>query len=97
MYEKAITSLDYKLYAKLLDMSKAFDSVRRKILLNDLKEILDNDEYYQYSINNISNNISTNPENLIITDIDINNNSIYATITNVCGGENIIDIIADGK
>ncbi|MAQ47428.1 MAG: hypothetical protein CMD27_00925 [Flavobacteriales bacterium] len=55
--------------------------------------ILDNDEYYQYSINNLSNNISTNPENLIITDII--NNSIYATITNVCGGENIIDIIAD--
>ncbi|RPG59977.1 MAG: gliding motility-associated C-terminal domain-containing protein, partial [Flavobacteriales bacterium TMED191] len=33
------------------------------------------------------------PQNLTITNID--NNSIYALITNVCGGENVIDIIAD--
>ena len=50
MCEKAITSLDYKLYMKLLDMSKAFDTVRRKTLLNDLKQILDDDEYHMLSV-----------------------------------------------
>ena len=47
---KAITSLSYELFAKLLDMSKAFDTVRRKMLLNDLKQILDADEYHMLSI-----------------------------------------------
>ena len=50
MCEKAITSLNYELFAKLLDMSKAFDTVRRKMLLNDLKQILDADEYHMLSI-----------------------------------------------
>ena len=55
--------------------------------------ILDGDEYYQYTINNQINNISTSPQPLIINTIE--NNTIYATIENVCYGTNIIDIIAD--
>ena len=50
MCEKAITSLSYELFMKLLDMSKAFDTVRRKLLLDDLKQILDADEYHMLSI-----------------------------------------------
>ena len=48
--EKAITSCDYNLYMKLLDMSKAFDTVSRMKLLNDLKHILEPDEYHMLSI-----------------------------------------------
>ena len=51
MCEKTITSLSYELLMKLLDMSKAFDNVRRKLqFLNDLKQILDADEYHMMSI-----------------------------------------------
>ena len=39
LIEKAITSCDYDLHILLLDMSKAFDTVRRKMLLNDLIHI----------------------------------------------------------
>ena len=36
---------------KLLDNSKAFDNVRRELqFLNDLKQILDADEYHMMSI-----------------------------------------------
>ena len=48
--EKAITSSMYFLYALLLDMSKAFDTVSRKKLMNDLKSILEPDEYHMLSI-----------------------------------------------
>ena len=48
--EKAITSCDYNLYMKLLDMSKAFDTVSRMKLLNDLKYLLEPDEYHMLSI-----------------------------------------------
>ena len=48
--EKAITSCDYNLYMKLLDMSKAFDTVSRMKLLNDLKHLLEPDEYHMLSI-----------------------------------------------
>ena len=52
---------------------------------------LDGDEYYEYTINNENNNISTIPQPLIIESIIGEN--IYATINNVCAGNNIIDII----
>ena len=44
--EKAITETNYEINLRLLDMSKAFDNVNRKILLNDLQTILNNDELH---------------------------------------------------
>eukprot|EP00794_Sanderia_malayensis_P018431 gene18431-biopygen12371 len=48
--EKAITSADYKVILLLLDMSKAFDTVRRKDLFDILKEILYDDEVHMIKI-----------------------------------------------
>ena len=42
--EKAITSSDYELSILMLDMSKAFDTIQRGTLFEDLKEILTIDE-----------------------------------------------------
>ena len=44
--EKAITSVEYNSYILLMDMSKAFDTVDRNTLLNDLKKILKPDEIH---------------------------------------------------
>ena len=44
--EKAIISSNYKIYLILLDMSKAFDTVNRKILFDHLEETLAPDELY---------------------------------------------------
>eukprot|EP00795_Rhopilema_esculentum_P001915 gene1915-biopygen10441 len=44
--EKAKTSSNYNIYLLLLDMSKAFDTVRRGRLLKDLQEILQPDELH---------------------------------------------------
>ena len=44
--EKAITSMDYEVTILLLDMSKAFDTVKRNMLMKQLKEILDEDELH---------------------------------------------------
>ena len=44
--EKAITSSDYTINILLLDMSKAFDTIKRDILIEDLKEILSDDELH---------------------------------------------------
>ena len=41
---KTITSHDYKVILLLLEMSKAFDPVRRYELFNIIKEVLDQDE-----------------------------------------------------
>ena len=48
--EKAIISSSYKVYILLLDMSKAFDSVNRKILFEKLEMILEPDELHLLSI-----------------------------------------------
>ena len=53
---------------------------------------IDGDEYYNYTINNADYNISTIPAPLTITNIE--NGIIYASIMNVCAGNNIVDIIA---
>jgi hypothetical protein len=41
--EKAVTSQNYEIYILLMDMSKAFDTIDRKTLMDDLAEILDQD------------------------------------------------------
>ena len=45
--EKAITSCGYEINLQLLDMSKAFDTIEINTLIEDLKEILENDELHQ--------------------------------------------------
>ena len=67
--EKAITSSDFTLYLLLLDMSKAFDTVNRMKLMEDLAMILEGDELHllHLLINDvdiyvkIDENISENP------------------------------------
>ena len=44
--EKAITSKNYHLYITLMDMSKAFDTVGRHTLIEDLALILDQAELH---------------------------------------------------
>ena len=53
----------------------------------------DGDEYYLFTINNLDNDVSTSPSQLNV--IEIVDNTIIAEIANVCGGENIVDIIAN--
>ena len=48
--EKALTSQDYKLILLLLDMSKAFETVRRNELFKILKEVLNKDELHMIKI-----------------------------------------------
>ena len=42
--EKAIISENYSINLLLLDMSKAFDTIERGTLIDDLKSTLENDE-----------------------------------------------------
>lgn len=50
LIDKALTSQDYDLYILLTDMSKAFDMVKRNLLIEDLKEILEEDELHMMKI-----------------------------------------------
>ena len=47
--DKVISSTDYTIYL-LLDMSRAFDTVNRRTLFEELEEILEEDEMYLISI-----------------------------------------------
>ena len=46
LIEKAISMTNSEINILLLDMSKAFDSVHRNVLMEDLKEVLDEDEIH---------------------------------------------------
>ena len=50
LIDKAITSNDYNIFILLLDMSKAFDTVNRKTLLQELEKTLNKDEIHLLSI-----------------------------------------------
>jgi len=54
--EKAILDSDYNIYITLLDMSKAFDTVNRELLFQNLENILQEDELH------ILSKITNNPE-----------------------------------
>ena len=44
--EKAVTSANYPIYLLILDMSKAFDTVNRSTLMQELAKVLDPDELH---------------------------------------------------
>ena len=46
MFEKAITSNNYTIHILMMDMSKAFDTVKRNTLMSDLENILQKDELH---------------------------------------------------
>lgn len=48
--EKAITSCDYQTCILMMDMSKAFDTVRRSQIIEDLKQVLEPDELHLIKI-----------------------------------------------
>ena len=48
--EKAITSVDYTIHVLLLDMSKAFDTVDRKMLIDDLSKVINEDELHMLNV-----------------------------------------------
>ena len=48
--EKAISSVDYTIHILLLDMSKAFDTVDRKLLMDDFSKIVEEDELHMLNI-----------------------------------------------
>ena len=48
--EKAITSSNYEITLLLLDMSKAFDTVKKAKLLRMLKDILNEDETHMMKL-----------------------------------------------
>ena len=56
--EKAITTSNFPLYLQLIDMSKAFDTVNRKLLFKNLETILGQDEMHILSILTNRPNIS---------------------------------------
>ena len=48
--EKAITSQDYEFHIIMLDMSRAFDTISRASVIENLKEILNPDEIHLISL-----------------------------------------------
>jgi sorting nexin-29 len=48
--EKAITSSNYEIMIVLLDMSKAFDTIKRDVLIEDLRTVLEEDELHMFSL-----------------------------------------------
>ena len=48
--ERTISSKNEKIYLILLDMSKAFDSINRALLINDLQSVIDPDELHLIKI-----------------------------------------------
>ena len=50
LIDKAITSSEYNIFILLLDMSKAFDTVNRKTLIEELQKILKPDETHLLAI-----------------------------------------------
>ena len=48
--ENAMNSQDYNIFVTLLNMSKAFDSIKRPQLIKDLSKVLNDDELHMYYI-----------------------------------------------
>ena len=79
LIDKAITSTDYDLYILLLDMSKAFDTVNRKTLLEQLSKVLQPDELHLLSI------LTNRP--LITVTLDGEQGEGFHTFVGICQGD----------
>ena len=77
--EKAITTTDYDLYILLLDMSQAFDTVNRKILLQELEKVLQPDEIHLLGI------LTNRP--LITVTLDGEEGEGFHTYVSICQGD----------
>ena len=77
--ERAITSSDQDLYILLLDMSKAFDTVNRRILLQDLENILEKDEIHIISL------LTNRPTLAIFLENETSEN--FETYQGICQGD----------
>ena len=79
LIDKAITSTDYDLYILLIDMSKAFDTVNRKLLLQQLEKVLQPDELHLLSI------LTNRP--LITVTLDGEKGEGFRTFVGICQGD----------
>ena len=79
LIDKALTTKDYDLYILLIDMSKAFDTVDRKLLLLKLKEVLQPDELHLLSI------LTNRP--LITVSLDGERGEDFNTFVGICQGD----------
>ena len=79
LIEKAIISSDYNVYILLLDMSKAFDTVNRKVLLTELQTVLDPDEIHLLSV------LTNRP--LISIFLDGEQGNGFHTLVGICQGD----------
>ena len=78
--EKAITSSDFNIYLLLLDMSKAFDTVNREMLLDDLSSILQEDEMHLF-------HLLINDVNIYVKVNDCISDQPIETNTGICQGD----------
>ena len=79
LIDKAITSNDYNLHILLLDMSKAFDTVNRKTLIQQLEKVLQPDEIHLLSI------LTNRP--LITVSLDGEQGEGFNTYVGICQGD----------
>ena len=79
LIDKALTTNNYDLYILLIDMSKAFDTVNRKLLLQKLKEVLQPDELHLLSI------LTNRP--LITVSLDGEKGEGFSTYVGICQGD----------
>ena len=70
--EKAITTIGYEINLLSLDMSKAFDTIKRDLLIEDLKEVLNNDKIHLIALLFENVELSIKLENLLESDFKTN-------------------------
>ena len=79
MIDKALISRDYDVFLLLLDMSKAFDTVNRKTLIQELQNVLQPDELHLLSV-------LTNRPNLSVF-LDGETGEGFDTHVGICQGD----------
>ena len=85
LIDKAITTNDYNLHILLLDMSKAFDTVNRKIILKHLQEVLQPDELHLMSI------LTNRP--FITVSLDGETGDGFHSFVGICQGDCLLAVL----